>query len=221
MIHNCPEICQDIIVQSACQFIECQCEGLYQIYTVRVEEKTWYNASDVGRFLQIKNIRSTVQRSRRCVLTCSISTLTTRGVQRIKYMDDEGIKWICSKTRKNVTKSMRDYLKFHHQIFIDYIVSPCIESKELEIISKSFKHLHQQHQKTIGKYRVDLLFIDYKIIVECDEFGHDRYNEANEIERTKFLTSNGYRFVRFNPDDPSYNIGDVIFDILMKTHNVK
>ncbi|OAO76336.1 hypothetical protein TAF16_2683 [Anoxybacillus flavithermus] len=53
-----------------------------------------------------------------------------------------------------------------------------------------------------------------KLAIECDEFGHKNYDQSKEIEREKYIKNKiGCHFIRFNPNNPQFNIGDVIYKI--------
>ena len=54
-----------------------------------------------------------------------------------------------------------------------------------------------------------------KIAIECDEHGHKRYHLEAEREREQFIKQQlRCTFVRYNPDAPGFNIGDVIQQII-------
>ena len=54
----------------------------------------------------------------------------------------------------------------------------CIENQTIGFIETSYKDvLNVKRQFSIGKYRADLYFIDYKLVVECDEFNHTDRDE--------------------------------------------
>lgn len=56
---------------------------------------------------------------------------------------------------------------------------------------------------------------DFNIAIECDEYGHRRYNQDDEQKRSCIITAKlNCKFVRFDPFHVSFNIGDVISDIL-------
>lgn len=61
-------------------------------------------------------------------------------------------------------------------------------------------------------YRVDLLFPEHNIVVECDENGHAAYDIEGEEERTNTIISKlqGPSIIRFNPDSPTFNIHKVV-----------
>ena len=77
-----------------------------------------------------------------------------------------------------------------------------------------------RRQYPIGKYIVDFICRSKKIIIEIDGGQHNlEENIQNDVERTKFLESLGYRVVRFWNFDIDDNIDGVylsltkIFDI--------
>ena len=75
-------------------------------------------------------------------------------------------------------------------------ILPCIESQTIGFIEKTYLNCMESiRQYIIGDYRVDLYFPHYKIIIECDEFGHVDRDEKNEEEREKYLLSLGNTIV--------------------------
>ena len=73
----------------------------------------------------------------------------------------------------------------------------------------------------IGIYRVDLLFPKEKLVIECDEFNHTKYNKENEVERERYIRDEGYDFVRFNSDETDFNIGKIVNQIMKKIYNIE
>lgn len=95
-----------------------------------------------------------------------------------------------------------------------------IECDTLEIIEQSFKMLECKKQYGVLEYRVDMYIPEYNICIECDEDGHQRYDYDKEIERQERITqalmtpSLPVRWVRYNPHDPEFSIGNVINNVL-------
>ena len=56
------------------------------------------------------------------------------------------------------------------------------------------------HDHYIGKYKVDLYFIDYKLVIECDEFNHQDRNIIEEKNREEYICSLGNKIIRYNPN---------------------
>ena len=89
------------------------------------------------------------------------------------------------------------------------------EQQTIRQIRKTFKHLRTIEQYKVGPYYIDLYFADYRIAVECDEDGHRRYAQDVERKRQNYIEQTlNCTFVRYNPDSPNFNIGDVINQIV-------
>ena len=66
----------------------------------------------------------------------------------------------------------------------------------------------------MGKYNVDLYFPSFNLVIECDQNNHNHYNNQAEEERANYIKDKlGCTFIRFNPDEPGFMIGDVIYKI--------
>jgi very-short-patch-repair endonuclease len=64
-----------------------------------------------------------------------------------------------------------------------------------------------RRQATIGRYIVDFLCIEAKLIVELDGGQH---SEEADAERTRFLEAQGYRVLRFWNNDVIENFDGVL-----------
>jgi very-short-patch-repair endonuclease len=100
-------------------------------------------------------------------------------------------------------------------VSIPYNIDVTKEQRTIGQIRRAFKHLETIQQYKVAPYYVDLYFPDYRIAVECDEEGHRKYTQEVEFKRQNFIEQKlGCTFVRYNPDAPSFNIGDVINEII-------
>ena len=55
-------------------------------------------------------------------------------------------------------------------------------------------------------YRVDLCFVDHKLVIEIDEDGYPQYED--DETRQKLIKNHGLTFIRINPDpDPDAGFG--------------
>lgn len=105
----------------------------------------------------------------------------------------------------------REYLNIIKAAFSDYT---CIQQ------------YHVQKDNSKG-YFIDLYIYgkDKNVAVEVDENGHSSYDDLFEKERESYIRGVlGCDFIRFNPDDKNFNIGQVIHKIMktksttIKTH---
>jgi very-short-patch-repair endonuclease len=89
-----------------------------------------------------------------------------------------------------------------------------IENQTIGFIENSYKDiLNVKRQFNIGKYRADLYFIDYKLVVECDEFNHADRDEIKEKIREEYILSLGNKIIRYNPNQKDFDLSNVLREI--------
>jgi len=90
-------------------------------------------------------------------------------------------------------------------------IGMCIENQTIGFIENSFNSvLNVKRQHTIGKYRVDLYFIDYKLVIECDENNHIDRDINDERIREEYIMSLGNKIIRYNPNEPNFDLSNVL-----------
>ena len=90
----------------------------------------------------------------------------------------------------------------------------CIENQTIGFIENSYKDiLNLKRQFMIGKYRADLYFIDYKLVVECDEFNHNDRDPKKEKMREDYILSLGNKIIRYNPNEEGFDLSNVLREI--------
>jgi very-short-patch-repair endonuclease len=93
-------------------------------------------------------------------------------------------------------------------------IGMCIENQTIGFIENSYKDiLSLKRQFTIGKYKADLYFIDYKLVVECDEFNHKDRSPTEEKIREEYILSLGNKIIRYNPNDDGFDLSNVLREI--------
>jgi very-short-patch-repair endonuclease len=81
--------------------------------------------------------------------------------------------------------------------------------------SRQFINLKFRRQHPIGKYIVDFVSLEKKIVIEIDGSQHmEPHNSENDRQRTAWLESKGYRVIRFWNTDVLLNIEGVGLKIL-------
>ena len=81
--------------------------------------------------------------------------------------------------------------------------------------SRQFENLKFRRQHPIGKYIVDFVSIEKKIVIEVDGGHHnEQHNVENDKQRTDWLESEGFCVIRFWNSDVLLNIDGVIVKIL-------
>ena len=93
-------------------------------------------------------------------------------------------------------------------------IGMCIENQTIGFIENSYSNIiNIKRQYYIGKYRVDLYLIDYKLVIECDENNHIDRTPTQEKIREYYITSLGNRFIRYNPNESSFDLSNVLREI--------
>jgi very-short-patch-repair endonuclease len=67
--------------------------------------------------------------------------------------------------------------------------------------------------------RVDLFIVQYEIVVECDENGHNDRDPFDEERRIKELQLKGYTIIKYNPNSPTFNNDKLLDDIKVEIKN--
>ena len=89
------------------------------------------------------------------------------------------------------------------------------EQKLWNIIrNHKFNNLKFKRQQPIGKYIVDFICKDIKLIIELDGGQHNtKENILADEKRTKFLESKGYKVIRFWNNEIDNNIEGVYLEL--------
>ena len=132
-----------------------------------------------------------------------------RFSQRVVIINEKGLQIMFSSTNKPNAKSLSIKLQLPLAIF---------QRKEVDIldtISRAFQNEKLIREYGVGKYRIDLYFPKYKLAVECDENNHKNYEILEEKLRELYIKERlKCTFIRFNPDEPEFNVGGPINKIL-------
>ncbi len=132
-----------------------------------------------------------------------------RFSQRVVIIDEKGLQIMFSSTNKPEVKGLSIKLQLPLAIF---------QRKEVDIldtISRAFSDEDSIREYRVGTYRIDLYFPKYKLAVECDENNHKNYEVLGEkLRELSIKEILKCTFLRFNPDDPEFNIGEPINKIM-------
>ena len=87
-------------------------------------------------------------------------------------------------------------------------------TKTIGFIENSFSEIfNTKRQFKFDKYKVDLFFPEYNLVIECDENNHDDRNQIEEKIREEFMLSLGNTIIRFNPNDSKFDLSLVLREI--------
>ena len=182
------------------------------IRNILIENETWFVAKDICNILELTNITETLRNIPENMK--KFAKISTKGgKQNMIILQINDIK----KLLQNCRSINKDKIISSLNINLD-IIYECKEASYLKIISSSFKYFSQIFQYKIGIYRIDLYFPKYKLAIEVDENNHKDRCEIYENKRKRYLEKQlGCKFIRFNPDEEKFNIGNIISDIMKET----
>lgn len=134
------------------------------------------------------------------------------------FISTQGLRIILSTTTKPIPDS---FLEICKELKIDINMKFLLKEQEtISFIIECFNKHSCKTQYNVGKYRVDLYFEEYNLVIECDEFDHcdrDKDYELNrkmEIsEELKKIKGFDCKFIRYNPDDKNFKLSLLINDI--------
>ena len=152
---------------------------------------------DVHYIIEKNNITNTIQHSR-------------GGHNKISYL---------------LTETAFELLKNSYNLRNRYIVNVsdsikcvnlgmCIENQTIGFIENAYSNILKiKRQYVFPPYKVDLYFIDYKIVIECDENNHIDIDSKNERVRENYIISLGNKIIRYNPNEIDFDLSNVLRDI--------
>ena len=104
-----------------------------------------------------------------------------------------------------VAKQVRDYIsKSNNPIYLHMLEDTKVnihnkENKIYQILKNVFSGIADvKRQVSCGNYHIDYVINDCAI--ECDEYGHRDRDIKYEENREKYIKSQGYKVIRYNPD---------------------
>lgn len=167
-----------------------------------------YKAKDIGYLLDIKRIRKTLENIDEKYKT-KRNIKSNGGNQNTWLVSLDGIKRIIITSRK--VKSI-ELCKILH---LDCDIK--IVAKELNFVNQiliAFKTFKIELQYVCLNYRVDLYFIDYKLVIEFDE-SHSYKGKSDDKKRQKLIEENlNCKFLRVKYNDDIFEtINNIILII--------
>lgn len=81
-----------------------------------------------------------------------------------------------------------------------------------KIKNRNFKSLKFRRQHQIGKYIVDFICLEKKLIIELDGWQHSE-QENYDLERTKYLENQGFKVMRIWNEEINSNLDGVFLKL--------
>ena len=180
------------------------------LYTRNVEELTVYLSCQKGQI--VIHLKKNYKENIHYIVETNKPKITKQngGQNKINYLLTED----AFELLKNSYNLRNRYIVNVNDNIKQINVCMCIENQTIGFIENSFKDIfNMKRQFIIGKYRVDLYFIDYKIVVECDELNHTDRDQIKEKIREEYILSLGNEIIRYNPNDKNFDLSNVLREI--------
>ena len=180
------------------------------LYTRNVEELTVYLACQKGEIT--RHLKKNYKENIHFIIENNKPNIIKQngGQNKINYLLTE----YAFELLKNSYNLRNRYIVNVNDNIKQINVCMCIENQTIGFIENSFKDIfNMKRQFIIGKYRVDLYFIDYKLVVECDEFNHADRDEIKEKIREEYILSLGNKIIRYNPNQKNFDLSNVLREI--------
>lgn len=173
--------------------------------------KRYYNKSDIAYVLQYRDKKINIIPGRyikkyKELLPIENHYNISKNKLESLYIEEDGLIALLARSKK---PSAIQFCKLF-QINVKFTY------KEQEIIIYLKKYYDQLNikyteQYKISKYLIDFYIHKYNIAIEVDENNHKYRNKEYEQQRELYLKNKlNCVFFRFNPDDPDYNLGDIL-----------
>ena len=199
-------------------------------------EAPWFNGRDLCAVLEYSNSKKALQdhvlphqKKSLSLLSSDVGHLEgpaflgANNLQNLSYhsgkavyINGSGFKTLIKKSQ-NINPSKAEAIAEHPFIkqFVNYeVITMRKEHEYILAIKETFHYLTCYTQFRIDQYRLDLFIKELNLVIECDEYGHRDRDPYKEQEREDYVRDRiGCDFVRFNPDEPGFNIFRVIGDI--------
>lgn len=195
-----------------------------------IDNQVWFVAKDVCDIIGIKdaycaingnvsrkptkNINSGLDPNSKRIVDVVVSG-KARQVRKIIVINEHGVKSLLSRTRKPQAIPLIKELDIE-------LIEITKEQSTLHVVKSAFSHIKSKYQYPVGNYYIDFYLPDYKLAIECDEFNHCGRDLDYEIQRENYIKSKlGCKFIRYNPDEKDFNVGDVINKIMVEIYGNK
>lgn len=181
--------------------------GTKALEVVIIDNAPWFNASQVAKALGYTNPSEAIQDNVSLEYRQQLD-LKRRGKKPV-FISREGLEMLIANSK------MLKARKFAAQLDFKVKTLSC-EQNYIGIIASALQKFNPVYQFFVNGYRIDIYFPHHRIAVECDEYGHfDRDERAELARQDAIIKALGCYFIRFNPHQNGFNIGDIIHEILV------
>ena len=192
-----------------------------RIILFRYDNDIWFSAAAMARILQYRNTKKAISahvnpQNKKPFSQFDKNKFTYRNARpqaHSLFINIEGLKQLVSKANKPeatvLAKKMGiDVYQKITRIEIDIVHELNVYCEHSGIQAKP------QYTPKKSKYAIDYYLPEYRLAIEIDENNHKDRDPIYEKDREKQLKKIlGCQFIRCNPDDPDFSIGDLLGQI--------
>lgn len=177
-----------------------------KVEVIELEGKILFNARDVGKILDISNVRSPIcKMNNEQVILLKNSDIQNINFRKLNnrgesFLTKDGIYKLISASNKMTYERKVELLNFFE---IEKIV-PLFERKECLFVQKLEEFLSEYNlegikQYSILNYKIDYYIPQLKLAIEYDENNHDKYSyKAQEGRQKQIEKELGCKFIRLS-----------------------
>jgi very-short-patch-repair endonuclease len=197
------------------QVVRVNIEGCnFVIKTCLIDNETFYCASDIAKTMRL--------RSGNLIRYCPSMHVkkglgSTYADRERRFVNRQGLQFIF---RRMVRTPQVDNVAKELGLDMLTIVRGFVpELETIKTIRRAFPSIESICQFQFGPFRIDLYFPLYTLAIECDENRHVYHVEDDEKRQVWLEKNLGCKFIRFNPEHPTFDIIDVIGQISAVIHD--
>lgn len=134
-----------------------------------------------------------------------------RGRNAVRYMLTEDVYELINSTynlrRRNPQGT--ENIQFVNTLIMD------VENASIGFLCNCLKGITETiRQYHVGGYKIDLYLPEYKIAIECDEFGHNHYDQVIERCRESFIKQRlNCQFIRYDPTEDDFDLSQLVNEV--------
>ena len=148
-----------------------------------LDGREFYCLKDIAKVTMLKNIFTSMNNVTQSEKEL-VKVKTTGGSQMMLFISKIAVKIILSKSRKVIAKTVAD--AFNIELINTHAMTK--EQSTIKNIMKAFRNEEMIQQYTVGKYKIDFYFPQYKLAIECDEQFHEKNIEYDSKRQKEIET---------------------------------
>lgn len=179
-----------------------------EVRTLKREDQVWFAVIDICKLLNLSNPSDVVKRIKKI----NFGKFDLKGrIGMTNFVNKKGLQEIVLNSKKPEAKILAK------EIGLKMITTK--EQDTLETIINSISGIVEyKTQFGIDGYKIDLYLPKLNIAIECDELNHQRscnksLYSVDKVREKNIAQKMRCEFIRFNPDNPKFNIGKIINQI--------